>query len=59
MNDICREQQLDVAGMQSIYVIDVIGLVKVVPRRDPRDKAGDFYINEFAIDHYSVLLHRR
>jgi len=50
---------LDVEGTQSICALDMKGLVKVVPRRDPRDKAGDSCVNGFAIDHYSVLLHRR
>ncbi|KAJ8422830.1 hypothetical protein Cgig2_022181 [Carnegiea gigantea] len=46
-------------GTQSICKIDVKGLVNVIPRRDLRDKAGDFCINGFAIDHYNGLLHRR
>ena len=55
----CREQQLDVAGTKSICTIDMKGLVKVVPRRDLGDKAGESYINGFVIDHYSALPHRQ
>jgi len=54
----CRERQLHAVGTQSIYAVDMKGLVKVVPHKDLRDKAEDFYINGFAIGHYSVLLHR-
>lgn len=53
------QQHLDEGRVQSICIIDVKGLVKVVPCRDPGGKAGEFCINGFAIDHDSNLLHKR
>lgn len=52
-----RQVELNEGGTSGISEFDVKGLVKVVPLRDPRDKAGEFYINRFAIDYYSNLLH--
>ncbi|KAJ8420052.1 hypothetical protein Cgig2_015671 [Carnegiea gigantea] len=54
---LCRMlSNLTEGGVSDIVAIDVKGLVNVVPRNGPGDKAKDYCINEFAIDYYSSLL---
>ncbi|KAJ8420423.1 hypothetical protein Cgig2_012536 [Carnegiea gigantea] len=46
--------ELNKGGVQHISAFHVKGLVKVLPRGDLGDKAGEYCINGFAIDHYGV-----
>jgi len=43
-------------GGKPICLVDLRGLIKVVPEHGARDKSFDYCINGFAIDHYSNLL---
>jgi len=57
---LCKIVELNEGRAQHISTFDAKGLVKVLPRGDSGDKAGDYCcINGFAIDYYSTLLHER
>jgi len=58
-NGACRVVDLNEGVAQHIFTFDIKGLVKLMPRKDPRDKAGELYVNGYAIDYYSTLLHER
>ncbi|KAJ8422968.1 hypothetical protein Cgig2_002717 [Carnegiea gigantea] len=51
-----RLSNLTEGGVSDIVAIDVKGLVNVVPRNGPGDKAKDYCINGFTNDNYSALL---
>lgn len=55
----CGLSNLTEGGVSDIIAIDVKGLVNVVPRNVPGDKAKEYCINGFAIDNYCALLAER
>ena len=57
--DSCRLSNLIEGGVSDLLAIDVKGLVNVVPRNGPSDKAKYYCINGFAVDNYSSLLTAR
>ena len=46
-------------GGTLICAVDIRGLVKVMSEHGAGDRAMDYYINVFAIDHYSNILIQR
>ncbi|KAJ8446760.1 hypothetical protein Cgig2_000771 [Carnegiea gigantea] len=50
---------LNEGGAQHSFDIDVRGLMNIVPRNGSEDKAINYCISRFAIDHYSSLLDER
>ena len=55
----CKLSYLNEGRVAHLAVVDVKGLVNVVPRSGPEEKAKDYCINRFAIDNYSSLLEER
>ena len=47
---------IDIVRGPSIYVVDLRGLLKVVPEHGAGDKGSEYCIDGFTIDRYAVLL---